>query len=147
MTMLATDWLALAGLLCIAAWFANRRFITILLPFAAIIAAYAVYLPTGSPRFTSPPPAKYVVLGARIDVDVAIYVLLDNGRGAPIYYRLPYTTSQANSLQAAQDAAQDGQGGIQATIDGEGGASFDGPPPISSTEPPKVPEVPAVSIP
>jgi hypothetical protein len=146
MTMLATDWLALAGLLCIAAWFANRRFITILLPFAAIIAAYAVYLPTGSPRFTNPPAGKYTVLGADIQVNVAIYALLKPENGPAVYYKLKYSTSEANALQAALDGAENGQG-VQANVDGEGGASFDGPPPVTGGHQPKVPETPAISIP
>lgn len=145
MTLLASDWLALAGLLCIAAWFANRRFITVLLPFAAIIAAYAVYLPTGSPRLTNPPAGKYTLLGAKIEVNVAIWALLEDGSGTVRYYRLPYSSSQANALQAALDGAENGQG-VQANIDGEGGASFDGPPPVTGTET-KTPEQPALSLP
>jgi hypothetical protein len=43
------------------------------------------------------------------------------------------------------DAAQNGQG-VKATIDGQGGAQFDGPPPVTG-EPPKQAEQPAVSIP
>ena len=145
MILIATDWLAICAVLSIFAWFANRRFIAAFLPFAAMIAALAVYLPTGTARYTAPPPGKYTVLGARIDVNVAIYALLDDGKGAPMLYRLPYSTSAANSLQAAQDGAQNGQG-VEAQIDGEGGASFDGEPPVHGDEP-KVPEAPALSLP
>lgn len=145
MTIIASDWLLLAVVLCVFAWFAGKRIAAASLPVAVALAALAIYIPTGSPRFTHPPAGKYTVLGARIDVDVAIYALLDDGKGEPRYYRLPYSTSQANALQAAQDGAQEGQG-VQATVDGEGGVAYDGEPPVSG-EPPKVPEAPAISIP
>lgn len=144
MTLLASTWLALSLVLCMFAWFAGR-WLALALPFAAVITAFALMVITGTPRFMPPPPGKYTVLGARIDVDVAIYALLDDGNGAPTFYKLPYSTSAANSLQSALDGAENGQG-VQANVDGEGGASFEGPPPVTG-EPPKVPEAPAVSIP
>lgn len=147
MTMLATDWLALAVLLCLFAWWAGRRFVAVLLPFAAVIAAFAVYLPTGTPRFTLPPAAEYTVLGAKIVPNVAIWVLLDDNKGAePRYYRLPYTNEAANQLQQAQDDAAGGGPGVKLNIDGEGGQSYEGDPPVTG-EPPKAPEQPAVTLP
>ncbi|RUU81299.1 hypothetical protein [Mesorhizobium sp. M7A.F.Ca.MR.362.00.0.0] len=142
MTILASTWLALAVLLCAAAWFAKRRVIGISLPVAVTIAALAVYIPTGSARFTKPPPGDYAVVGADIQVNVAIYVLLKEGSNPPVFYKLPYSNSQADKLQQAMD----GEGGVKATVGDEGGVSFDGPPPVTGAEP-KTPEVPALTIP
>jgi hypothetical protein len=145
MILLATTWLGLAVLLCAFAWMAGRRLAAFSLPLAVALAALSVYIPTGSPRYTAPPPGKYTVLGARIDVNVAIWALLDDGKGAPTFYKLPYSTSAANSLQQALDGAQNGQG-VEAQIDGEGGATYDGDPPVTGTET-KTPETPAISLP
>src|SRR3954468_21911369 len=98
MILLATDWLMLALLLCLAAWFAGRL-VAITLPLAVIIAALAIYLPTGSPRFTTPPKGEYTVIGADIQVDIAIYALLKPKDGTAVYYRLSYSTQAANQLQ------------------------------------------------
>jgi hypothetical protein len=145
MIMLATDWLGLAILLCIFAWFSGRRFVALLLPFAAIIAALSLLVVTGSPRFTSPPPGKYTVVGADIEVDVAIWALLKPENGPAVYYRLPYTPGQAGALQEAKDGAGE-NGQVTATIGDEGGVSYDGPPPVTG-EPPKVPEQPQTTLP
>ena len=141
MTMLATDWLALAVLLCLFAWFAGR-WLALALPVAVALAALAIYIPTGSPRFTTPPPGEYSVLGADIQVDRYIDALLKPASGDAILYRLPYSTQQANQLQGAMD----GEGGVKAKVDGEGGASFDGEAPVTG-EPPKAAEQPAVTLP
>jgi hypothetical protein len=79
----------------------------------------------------SPPKGDYAVLGARIDVDEAIYVLLDDGKDEPRYYRLPYSQAAANQLQAALDGAADGEGGVSMTMDGDGSPGFaeETPPP------------------
>jgi hypothetical protein len=145
MIILASVWLGLSLLLSLYAWFAARRLPALLLPLSATIAAAALWVPTGSPRLTHVPAGKYTVVGAKIEVDVAIYALLDDGKSEPRFYRLPYSAAQANALQQAMDAAQNGQG-VKATIDGQGGAQFDGPPPVTG-EPPKQVEQPAVSIP
>lgn len=146
MILIATDWLGLALLLAVFAWFAKRRVIGLSLPFAVALAALAVYLPTGSPRFTKPPPAEYTVVGADIQVNIAIYVLLKSGDAPPTYYKFPYTTAAANQLQQAMDGAQGGSGGIKAKVDGEGGVAYDGEPPVQGNAP-KTPEVPAIQIP
>ena len=142
MTLLASTWLGLAVLLCTFAWFAKRRLVGLSLPIAVAAAALAVYLPTGSPRFTKPPPGDYDVVGADIVPNVGIWVLLKEGSAPPVYFRLPYSNSQADKLQNAMD----GEGGVKAKVGQEGGVSFDGPPPVTG-EPPKAPEQPAVSIP
>lgn len=145
MILLATDWLAVALLLCVFAWFSGRRFVALLLPFAAMIAAFALFVVTGSPRFTPPPKGKYTVVGADIEVDVAIWALLKPENGPAVYYRLPYTSGQANALQEAKDGAGE-NGQVTATIGDEGGVSYAGPPPVTGGLP-KQAEQPAVSIP
>lgn len=136
-------WLGLSLLISAFAWLANRRLSSAFLPFAAMIAAFAIWTATGTPRFTSPGPGKYTVLGARIDVDVAIYVLVNKADGVPVYYRLPYTTATANSLQGAEDAGQGQPGSVKMQVGEDGGATYSGDPPVSSTEAPKQAEQPA----
>lgn len=142
MTLIASDWLGLAVLLCAAAWFAKRRIIGLSLPIAVALAALAIWVPTGSPRFTKPPPGDYSVVGADIVPNVAIWVLLKEGSNPPVFYKLPYSNTQADQLQNAKD----GEGGVKATVGDEGGVSYDGDPPVTGAEP-KTPEVPALSIP
>ena len=144
MIQVASTWLMLSVLLCAFAWLAGKRFAALSLPIAVVVTAFAIWVPTGTPRYTSPPPGKYTILGARIDVGVAIFALLDDGKSEPRYYRLSYSTSQANALQQAMDGSQDGQG-AQAIVGQDGGVSYDGPSPITG-EPPKQAEQPAVSI-
>jgi hypothetical protein len=141
MIILASTWLGLSLLLCVFAWYA-RRWVALTLPVAVALAALAVYLPTGSPRFTKPPPGDYDVVGADIVPNVGIWVLLKEGSAPPVYFRLPYSNSQADKLQSAMD----GEGGVKAKVGQEGGVIFDGPPPVTG-EPPKAPEQPAVTIP
>jgi hypothetical protein len=128
---LATIWLAAALVFCGYAWFAYRHVLA--LPAVAAIAAALLYAPLGQPKFTAPPPGQYTVLGARIDVNEAIYVLLDNGNGAPVYYVLPYTNSKAGELQEAMDAAAGG-GEVTAEVGTEGGVAYNGEPPVTDTE-------------
>lgn len=145
MILLASIWLLLSIVMCAFAWAAGKRFLALSLPVAVTLAALAIYIPTGSPRVTAPGPGKYTVLGARIDVDVAIYALLDDGNGEPRFYKLPYSNSAANSLQSALDGAQDGQG-AQAIVGQDGGVAYDGEPPVTG-EQPKVPERPQTTLP
>lgn len=145
MIVLASTWLALSVLLCVFAWFAGR-WLALALPLAVVLAAAAVYIPTGSPRFTEPPPGKYTVLGAKIEVDVAIWALLDDGKGIPMYFRLPYSSGAAGDLQEAMDGAENGQG-VQARVNGEGGVQYEGPPPSVHEPEPKQAEQPAIAIP
>ncbi|KRB22656.1 hypothetical protein [Mesorhizobium sp. Root172] len=146
MTLLASTWLGLAVLLCTFAWFAKRRVIGLSLPIAVCLAALAVYLPTGTPRFTTPPKGDYAVVGADIQVNVAIYVLLKEGSGPPVFYRLKYTNEAANQLQQALDGQAGGGPGVKVKIGEDGGQSYDGEPPVAG-EPPKTPEAPAISLP
>ena len=146
MTLLASTWLGLAVLLCTFAWFSKRRVIGLSLPIAVALAAIAVYLPTGSPRFTKPPAGDYTVAGYDIQVNIAIYVLLKEGSNPPVFYRMPYTNEAAGQLQQAADGAQGTGQGPHVHVDGEGGETYDGPPPVTG-EPPKTAETPAITLP
>ncbi len=105
---------------------------------------YLLQAPLGHPSIESPPPGEYTVLGVRIDVDEAIYALLDSGDGEPVYYRLPYTTGKANNLQDALNKA-DGEGGVGLKV-GEGGESVFHPSPVRADEPKAAEERPMMNI-
>jgi hypothetical protein len=139
MTAIATTWLALSLALAAYAWFAYRT--PVVLPALAAMAALCMWVPTGTPRLTTPPAGDYTVVGADIQVDVAIYALLKPATGPAVYYRLPYSNEQANALQAAMD----GEGGASAAVGEGGGIAYDGEPPVSGNEA-KVPERPALNV-
>ncbi|PDS97497.1 hypothetical protein CO659_12585 [Rhizobium sp. S9] len=120
MTPAITLWLAFvlaAGAIC---WFGTKRQAVAFLA-VAVITAPATLLPLGHAYPFSPPKGHYTVLGARIDVDEAIWVLLDSGSAPPLYYRLPYKASTANDLQSALDVAE-GNGGMVGMQQGEEGS-------------------------
>lgn len=142
MTLLASTWLGLAVLLCTFAFFAKRRIIGLSLPIAVALAALAVYVPTGSPRFTTPPPGDYKVVGADIVPNVGIWVLLKDGSNPPVYFLLPYSNSQADALQNAMD----GEGGAKAQVGQDGGVRYGGAAPVTGSDA-KTPETPSLSIP
>ena len=144
--VVATTALGLAVVLCIFAWFASRRIIAVSLPFAVTLASLAVFIPLGRPVPMNPPAGDYTIIGAKIEVNVAIWVLLDNGSSEPRFYRLKYTNETANQLQGAKDATQGTGQSPHARIDGEGGAEFDGPPPQSDNSAPKQVERPLIGI-
>ncbi|MBZ9659751.1 hypothetical protein LB523_11915 [Mesorhizobium sp. ESP-6-4] len=125
---IASTWLALALLLCTYAWFAYRT--PYVLPALAAATALCMYTATGTPRLTAPPAGHYQVLGADIVVDQYIDAMLKPEVGEAMTYRLPYSASQANALQAAKD----GGNGIGATVGTDGGVAYDGDPPVSDTE-------------
>lgn len=147
MTTVLTSWLMLTAALglaaTLAAWSKTNRYRT-----AAVIAFLAaagtsyglVQLPLGNPIEGTPPPGRYAILGARIDVDVAIYVLLDRD-GEPVYYRLPYSTSDANGLQHAIDSTC-GNGNAQGEFGNGGAVEFYAAPVQGAEE--KVPEAPMI---
>lgn len=147
---MTTAWLiltaTLAAMALIAIWArrptAFRLAAVVTLPAAAVIAWYALTVPLGKPA-APPPPGEYTVLGARIDVDVAIYVLLDgtaDSNGEPRYHKLPYSNETAQKLQEAMD----GGNGVQMDAQ-EGGEIQFGEPPVAAEEP-KQPERPAMQI-
>jgi hypothetical protein len=135
-----TACLALALALSAFAYGALRRWTTVALLPASMAAVLVVALSLGRPLPMTPPSGEYQVLGADIVVDVAIYALLKKD-GLATYYRLPYSTSQANALQEAMD----GEGGASASVGEDGGVSYDGEAPVSG-DAEKVPEVPAFSL-
>lgn len=132
--VVATAWLALAFVLAAMAYLAARtarpsvyrRYTLAALPACAVGAALAVSTPLGWPTPLTPPPGDYAVLGSRIDVDQAIYVLLDVGDGAPRYYVLAYSAQQANKLQAALDSQE--QPTVRMSGEGEEFGSRPAPP-------------------
>ncbi|MBZ9984906.1 hypothetical protein LB521_27620 [Mesorhizobium sp. BR-1-1-8] len=136
----ATACLALALALGAFAYGVLRRWTTVALLPASMAAVAVVVLSLGRPLPMTPPPGDYQVLGAKIVVDVAIYALLDDGTTAT-YYVLPYSTSAANDLQAAQD----GEGGASASVGEDGGVAYDGEPPVQG-DAAKEPEAPAYSV-
>ncbi len=78
-------------------------------------------IPAGrTPIFWRPPSGKYTVLGARIDVNKAIYVLVDSGKGDPVYYVLPYSNQTAEQLQKAMEGARESGGRVGMQINGDG---------------------------
>lgn len=141
MTYSLTLWLAFIIAAAAISWFGPRRQ-AIAFALVAILTLPATILPLGHATPLEPPLGKYSVLGARIDIDVAIWVLLDDGKGGPPrYYRLPYKASTANDLQAAMDMVVGQEGGTVGMTMGEGGATgFAEETP--SAEPPKQAETP-----
>lgn len=131
MTTAITLWAAFVLATGIIAWFGTRRQALAFL--VVSIATAAIPMVTlGQPSWTLP-SGKHNVLGARVDKDVAIYVLLD-AKPEPRYYRLPYTDQAANQLQQAMDGTADGEGAV--TMDGgESGPGFAEETP--QAEPPK----------
>lgn len=104
-------------------WFAPPRIEAIVAwSVAVLIFFWAAALPLSYPQPGNIPSGEHTVLGARIDIDKAIYVLLDTP-GEPRYFVLPYTKGQAEALQNAIDAAQGQQGGVKGKFkeDGEPG--------------------------
>ncbi len=118
MTYSLTLWLSYVLASAAIVWFAPRAAI----PFAIIAALSlpASFLPVGTPIFWKPPSGKYTVLGARIDVNKAIYVLVDSGKGDPVYYVLPYSNQTAEQLQKAIEGARESGGRVGMQINGDG---------------------------
>ena len=108
MTYSITLWLAFCLAVGTVCWFGTRgQAIAFTIVLALLLPG--TLLPLGHAAPWKPAPGHYTVLGARIDVDEAIYVLLDDG-GTPRLYKLPYTQQSANGLQRAMDMAE-GNGG------------------------------------
>lgn len=112
---------ALALMALIAVWARRpsewRLAAVLCLPLAAAVAYGALMVPLGKPT-TSVPPGEYNVLGARIDIDQAIYVLLD--AEVPVYVRLPYSKEAAEKLQQGLN----GDGEVVGDMSDEGEMQF-----------------------
>ncbi|MEY9198650.1 hypothetical protein ABIA16_003766 [Sinorhizobium fredii] len=143
MTPAITLWLAFVLAAGAIAWFGTRRQAIAFLVLA-LATAPATALPLGHAAPWQPAPGHYTVLGARIDIDEAIYVLLDDGKGEPRLYRLPYSAQQANGLQRAMDMAHGNGGTVGANIgeDGSPGFAEEG----GQSEEPKQAEQPALRV-
>ena len=107
------------------AFFGTRRQALV---FAAIACA-AFPLPMaalGQATPTAPPSGPLTVLGARIDVDKAIYVMIDAAvvGGEPRLYVLPYSEQAASQLQKAMDGTADGEGTVTMEMGGDGAPGF-----------------------
>lgn len=142
MTPAITLWLAFVLATAAVAWFGNKRQ-AIAFVLIALATAPATALPLGHAAPWSPPPGHYTVLGARIDVDEAIWVLLDTEAG-PRFYKLPYTTGTANGLQSAMDMAAGSGGKVGAVVgeDGSPGFAEEG----GQSEAPKQAETPLLQL-
>lgn len=132
---ISTLCLVMALILCIFAWYTKQRAIVVLLPWIAAIGVSLIVSATGQPRFIAPPRGEYTVLGFRIDIDRAIYILMEDGSGnPPTYFVLPYSANKANELQEAKDEA--GPDGVVSAEVGDGGggdggeSSFHGEAPV-----------------
>ncbi|THK38093.1 hypothetical protein EHS39_11415 [Ensifer sp. MPMI2T] len=143
MTPAITLWLAFVLAAAAIAYQGTRRQ-ALAFAIVAALTAPATILPLGHATPLSPPAGKYTVLGARIDIDEAIWVLLDSGAGAPRYYKLPYKVSTANELQKAMDMVVGQEGGSVSMTMGEGGSpGFAEETPTG--EPPKQAETPILN--
>lgn len=131
MTIAITIGLLLVLAIGAVAFFGTRRQALV---FAAIACA-AFPLPMaalGHATPTAPPSGPLTVLGARIDVDKAIYVMVDGPGvgGEPRLYVLPYSEQAASKLQKAMDGTADGEGTVvmEMGADGTPGFAEDVPP-------------------
>lgn len=136
MTTVTTTWLCLTLAIAALAWFGLPRWLTVVAVLAGSAIAYAAApLPLGMADYRAPASGKYTVLGARVDIDKAIYVLLDNGNGEPHYYVLPYTQAKAQRLQNAMDGAANGEGdGVEGELGEDGEMAFH-PKPVTDSGP------------
>jgi hypothetical protein len=140
MTPAITLWLAFVFSTGVVGWFGTRRQ-AIAFSIIALATGPATLLTLGHAAPWQP-DGKFTVLGARIDVDEAIFVLLDD-QPEPRLYKLPYSAKTANQLQGALDAAEANGTGVAMTMEGDGESGFaeQGDP---SHETPKTPEQRAI---
>lgn len=110
---------------------------------SGVLSYFLIQEPLGYPDPDKLPKGEFKILGAKIEVDEAIFVLLDMPEG-PHLYQLPYTTRDADNLQASLDAVAGGQaGGVKIRADDQGTHEVY-PDPVRGDEP-KVTEQPMVS--
>lgn len=122
MTAALTIWLAFVAATGAIAYFGTRRQ-AIAFALIATMTLPATFHALGRAAPWQPAPGEYTVLGARIDVDGAIFVLL-NANPEPRYYRLPYSQQAANALQAAMDGVADGDGEVTMNMGEDGAVGF-----------------------
>lgn len=107
----------------------------------SVIAAATIVVPLAALSYPSSwlPSGQQTVLGARIDVGKAIYVMLDGPE--PRLFVLPYSEQTAQQLQEAQDGTADGDGTVVMT-QGEDGSPGFAEEEAGGRNPPKNAEVP-----
>lgn len=137
MTLSILLWLATVLAIGAVAWFGTRKQAIAF----AIVAAATIAIPVAALSYPSPwlPSGPQAVLGVRVDVDKAIYVMLDGPE--PRLFVLPYTEQAAQQLQQAQDGAADGEGRVVMT-QGEDGSPGFAEEEAEGRNPPKNAEVP-----
>lgn len=121
MTTALTIGLAIVLAIGVIAYFGTRRQAVAF----ALVAVAAFPLPMaalGHATPWTPPDGQLTVLGARIDVDVAIYVMIDGAE--PRLYVLPYSEQAASQLQKAMDGTADGEGVVTMNMDANGDPGF-----------------------
>jgi hypothetical protein len=117
MTTAITLWLAFVLATAITTWFGTKRQ-AVAFALIATLTAPAAFLTLGRAAPWQPAKGHYTVLGARIDVDEAIFVLLD-GQPEPRLYKLPYSAQKAGELQNSLDTAEANGTGVGLTMDGD----------------------------
>ncbi|MGM4911409.1 hypothetical protein [Rhizobium sp. 768_B6_N1_8] len=120
MTPAITLWLTFVLATGAVGWFGTKRQ-AVVFAIIAVLTVPATLLTLGHAAPWQP-DGKFTVLGARIDVDEAIYVMLDHSP-EPRLYKLPYSAKTANELQKALDNAENG-GTVNVEMGGSGGPGF-----------------------
>lgn len=122
MTQALLLWLAFVFATASIAWFGTRRQAIAF----AVIAAATIVIPLAALGYPSSfvPSGQLTVLGARVDVDKAIYVMVSTDDGEPRLIVLPYSEQTAQQLQKAQDGAADGEGSVVMTEGEDGSPGF-----------------------
>ncbi len=122
MTHVALIWLGYVVATGLIALYGNvRQAIMFVLAVALLLPLQFTAL--GNAAIYGLPRGELTVIGARIDVDKAIYVLI-NGDPEPRYFKLPYTPQKAGDLQKAMDGARNGRGKVKIKIRGDGSFGF-----------------------
>lgn len=122
MTQALLLWLASVLAIGAVAWFGTRRQAVAF----AVIAAATIVIPLAALGYptTRVPSGQLTVLGARVDVNKAIYVMVSTDDGEPRLIVLPYSEQTAQQLQKAQDGTADGEGSVVMTEGEDGSPGF-----------------------
>ena len=139
MTTSLTLWLAFVIAAGAILWPGGTRRQAITLAIVAAVILPTTFLPLGHATPLAP-NCPCMVLGARIDPEEAIWVLLDGPE--PKFHKLPYSQMAANQLQSALDGAAESQGVVKMKMgeDGSPGFAEEAPPP----DPEKTADKPAL---
>jgi hypothetical protein len=116
MTAAITLWLGFVISIAAITWFGTRKQ-AVAFTVVSVAMGFLSAIPLGHAAPWQPTNGQYKVLGARIDVDKAIYILLD-ADPEPRLYKLPYSSKAASELQNAQDSAEASGNGVVVAIGG-----------------------------